>query len=226
MNLPGLETSRKNPTSISGEKLIFLIGLLGIILSPLLIVISVSLEGCQIVQDAISTYYYTISRNVFVGTLCALALCLMVYRGYSAFDEWLANAAAFFALGVAFFPTSVTAVDCIEQSVPGSIISTVHFISAALLFITFAVFSLFLFTKSDKEKLSTRKKRENLIYRSCGIIIVICLVAIFVYMKFVEPLFSELSPVFWLESIALWAFSISWLVKSKIIIPEAAESES
>lgn len=221
MNIPGLTNNSSIPSAISGRKLILLIGILGFALPVVLIIISVALESCSIIQGSISAYYFTVSRNVFVGVLCALSICLFVYKGYSKFDEWLANLAGFFSLGVAFFPTSIIAEDCIQQTVPSSIISVIHFISAALLFTAFAIFSLFLFTKSDETKPITQSKlNENRVYRICGYIIIAAILSIFVWMVIMKPenypQIDKLSPVFWLESIALWAFSVSWLTKSKL----------
>jgi hypothetical protein len=219
MNLPGLANSTAKPNVISGKQLISVIGLLGFLLPVLLIVISVTQGGCSIVQDSISAYYFTVARNVFVGTLCALSISFLVYKGYSLFDEWLANAASLFALGVAFFPTSIISADCITDNIGASVVSKVHFISAGLLFASFVVFSLLLFTKTDKE-LTRKKIIENKVYRICGYTIVVAIVGIFIWMMVMDqskyPGIAELSPVFWLESVALWAFSISWLTKGKL----------
>ena len=97
-----------------------------------------------------------------------------------------------------------------------------HFVSATLLFITFAIFSIFLFTKTNK-MISEQKKRENTIYITCGVIIVISIICIFIW-KLVDgedyPNIEKMSPIFWLEALALWAFSASWLTKSKIFSSE------
>ncbi len=216
--MPGLSQSTDKPMVISGKKLISVMGAIGLLLPPILIVASVITGGCSLVQDSISAYYYTGARNVFVGALCALSISFMVYKGYSLFDEWLANAASILALGVAFFPTSITAVDCINETVGDSLISKIHFISAALLFVSFVIFSLFLFTRSDKE-LTKRKIIENRVYRISGYLIIVAIVAIFIWMMVIDqinyPTIAKMKPVFWLESLALWAFSVSWLTKGR-----------
>lgn len=60
-------------------------------------------------------------------------------------DNWLGNIAGIFAIGVAWFPTA-------EIAGEGSLSSTIHYISATIFFLSLAVFSLFLFTKCNKEK--------------------------------------------------------------------------
>ena len=223
MNLPTLANSSNQPSVISGRKLILIIGILGLILPILLIVVSISIGNCKVVHDSISAYYHTISRNIFVGTLCALSLSLLVYKGYSKFDDFLANIGAMCALGVAFFPTSVIVNDCISRGVEPSIQSYLHFASAGILFSIFAAFSLFLFTRSDKTK-TPLKTKENFIYKVCGILITSSIICIFIWIMIAEdnkpPGIKNLKPVFWLETIALWSFSASWLTKSKIFSSE------
>jgi hypothetical protein len=51
----------------------------------------------------------------------------------------------------------------------------------------------------------------------------ICIVLIAVYWTILEKKCTCLvnfNPVFWLESIALWAFGISWIVKGEVILKD------
>lgn len=125
-------------------------------------------------QPSISDYYYTRVGNLLVGALCAVALFLFFYAGYSKLDDWTGHVAAVFALGVAWFP-------CNE----GGAITVLHFTSAASLFVVLAFFSMFLFTKDDGNPTS-EKKRRNLIYYSCGGIMLAAIAAMGLY-KILEP---------------------------------------
>jgi hypothetical protein len=161
-------------------------------------------------------------RDVFVGFICAIAFFLFAYRGYDYKDNIAGKLACFFALGVAFFPTSITEplTNCIPEPVDTHIYSSIHFVSAALFFIMLAVFSLLLFTKGSKNP-SKQKLRRNLLYRICGYTILGCLVIIAIYFAILEkkiPVLQKFDPVFWLESIALWAFGISWLTKGEALL--------
>src|SRR5215468_1540580 len=57
-------------------------------------------------QYSISDYYYTHMRNVFVGSLCAIGVFLITYRGYDICDRIAGALASVFAIGVALFPTT------------------------------------------------------------------------------------------------------------------------
>ena len=68
----------------------------------------------------------------------------------------------------------------------------------------------------------------------CGYTIIGSILLIALYFFFFEKKFPALmnyDPVFWLETIALWAFGISWLTKGRAIlndpvIPENVTSEN
>jgi hypothetical protein len=103
-------------------------------------------------------------------------------------------------------------------------IGAIHLISAALFFLTLAYFSLRLFTKTDPKVAPTpRKLNRNLVYLVCGYTIVAAITLIAVYKVLpnnIEMRLAELKPVFWLESIAVVAFGISWLTKGEAILKD------
>ncbi len=229
------QLSNKNPDLISGRVMMGLIGLLAFLLPVILFISSKIIDNCKGVQYTISAYYYTCVGDALVGMTCALSFAFFAYRGYGdkklLNDSLLGTLASVFALGVAFFPTSIDPYEtsnCID-SFDNGIFGVVHYISAGLLFVTLAYFSLFQFTKSKEKScfhkgvwnnLSKRKKSVNRLYITCGTIIVLCLFLIIVFFKLDKngDLFKSLAtikPVFFLESIMLWAFSLAWLRKSK-----------
>jgi hypothetical protein len=163
---------------------------------------------------SISAYYYTGAISIFVGVLFALGLLLISYPGYegTAADRILARIAGGCALGVGVLPTSAP-VGLVEPPWWRPIVGGLHLASAAALLICFAVFSLWLFRKSDVPEPRDRppdKRRRDAFYLACGVMILIallwCLVAMLLH-----------APVFWPEAIALWAFGFSWLVKGRAI---------
>jgi hypothetical protein len=170
-------------------------------------------------RDSMSGYYHTGMRNVFVGTLCVIGFFLLSYRGYERADDIAGDLACLFAVGTALFPTAPADPTPGEDSV-----GKIHFISAALLFLTLAYFCLRLFTKTDPSKPPTRRKRHrNRVYRTCGYIMLACVVLIFIYMVPMKGADSPLQayrPVYWLEAVAVVAFGISWLTKGEAILKD------
>ena len=82
------------------------------------------------IQTSISAYYYTGMRNLFVGSLCAIAMFMLCTRGYDRKDEVAGIFSAVCGIGVAFCPTSPECCATNRQLVIG----TIHYIFAALLF--------------------------------------------------------------------------------------------
>lgn len=201
------------------------IGYIAILIPIILVVGSVIFGNCTEVQSSISDYYHTVMRDGLVGCICAISFFLYTYRGYDVKDFWATRLAATFALLVAFFPTIYTdevVVPCnAVRILDNELINTIHFSSALLFFLTLAYISLFLFTKSDKTKsqLSAPKVNRNRIYRLSGYIMLGCLLLLalyFAWLRYAFPGLKGYDPVFWLESIALWAFGISWLTKGEV----------
>lgn len=81
---------------------------IGLIGAAALLAISVFIERLQVDcwQESISGYYYTPARGVFVGTLVAVGLVLIVIKGEGREDLYL-NLAGMLAPVVAFVPTTV-----------------------------------------------------------------------------------------------------------------------
>jgi hypothetical protein len=158
---------------------------------------------------SISKYYFSGMRDIMVGALCAIALFLFFYKGYNRWDMWSANIAGVAALLTAIFPT--------VESGPQNLSSRIHFIAAAIFFTTLAIISLFLFTKKGLDPTNQKKKR-NMIYRGCGIVMIACLIALVVFFEFLNSETSKFA--FWTETLALIAFGISWLVKGGAIFED------
>ncbi|HLR04902.1 MAG TPA: hypothetical protein VK117_03760, partial [Pyrinomonadaceae bacterium] len=98
----------------------------------------------------------------------------------------------------------------------------IHLTCAALLFLTLAYFSLCLFRKTDPTKPPTpQKRRRNVVYALCGYAILgsILLIATFKALPGLAP-FQQLTPVFWLEALAVVSFGVSWLTKGEAILAD------
>lgn len=186
------------------------VGWIGILLPFVLMLGLLILFKDEETPSSISHYYYTSMRNLFVGALCAIALFMFFYSGYSKLDNWAGNVAGLFAIGVAWFPTTI-------ESGETDAIGIIHYVCAAILFLTLAGFSIFLFTKTkDKSSATSRKKKRNIVYRVCGIIMIASLAAIAIH-QFTG---FQTSLVFWAETIALVSFGVSWLTKGGTLYPD------
>jgi hypothetical protein len=194
------------------------IGCLGMVL-PFILAVGGAVFFSSGIQNSVSDYYYTGMRDVFVGVLFAMGVFLFSYRGYSNRDNLTANIAAVCVMGTALFPTTPP-----DPSALSALIGKVHIAFATTYFITLAYFSLVLFTKTDATRPTTpRKLQRNAVYRVCGYAIAIALVAI-ALLSFLpvtlKVAIAALDPVFWLESIAVFAFGVSWFVKGEGILED------
>jgi hypothetical protein len=192
------------------------IGVLGLLLPFILPIGALLIFGISELQPSVSHYYHTPMGDVFVGCLCAFGVFLFAYKGHEAGDDIAGDFAGFFAIGVALFPTAPE-----NASPTAAIIGNIHFFFAAAFFLTLAGFSFLLFTKTDSPNAMTaRKKFRNVIYRTCGIIILAAIVLIVLVKLFGPASWDAWKPVFWLEGAAIVAFGISWLVKGQAILKD------
>lgn len=213
-----------NPLVISYFTLRKTLGILGVAFPVILVAGSMISGNCYEIQNSISSYYHTNTRDVFVGFLCAIALFLFAYKGYEKRDDVVGDLACIFALGVAFFPATVEKpfTGCIPHEIDKGFTGTLHLISAGLLFMSLAYFSMVLFTRKVADP-TPQKKKRNRIYRICGYIIIICVLLCGLNEVFFQtnfPQMQQYKPVFWLETMALWAFGLSWLTKGNVLFKD------
>jgi len=168
-------------------------------------------------QDSISAYYHTGARNFFVGILFAIAAFMLSYNGPEGADRRAGWLTALTAVLVAIFPTQPVTVQLGEASRSG----TIHVISAFLFFASLIYFCLVLFVKSSGTPTPEKLKR-NRVYRLSGYTMAACilLIALLEWFDALYAAVAQAQPVFWLESIAIWAFGISWLTKGETLFPD------
>lgn len=194
------------------------IGCLGMVL-PFVLAIGGKLIFGTGLQETISDYYYTGMGDVFVGTLFAMGVFLFSYKGYGKKDNLAGNIAAVCVIGTALFPTTP-----VDPTTVAAVVGKAHVAFATLYFSTLAYFSLVLFTKSDPTQPATRQKlQRNQVYRVCGYLIIWALIAITLLGVLPDSLtaaFADLNPIFWLESVAVISFGVSWFVKGEGILED------
>ena len=199
------------------------IGLLGMAFPFILIIGSVIIHGCNEIENSISLYYQTGMRDQVVGILCAIGLFLFMYRGHEK-DYIACRIAGFCAIGIAFFPTNppnqYEITNCTVNVIAPNFVYTMHFVFGIVFFLTLAYISYFLFTKTAKNVTPTKQKlKRNLIFRTAGIVIILCLVVIAVYFVFKDKhtQLYQYNIVLWAETVMLLAFGFSWITKGEMI---------
>ena len=213
-----MRVSLQDPRLISFNTLRRSIGWLSILLPPAMLIGNYWLGDCSDIQQSLSDYYYTITGNLLVGMLCAMALFLISYKGYPGdrLDGWLTTIAGLLALGAAFIPTNEPLLNgCAVIHLPwNDARSLTHNLLASVLFIDLALISLFLFTKGQGIP-TPQKRKRNQAYKACGYIILVVIILVPIYNRLVKsyPELAEYKLVFALEWIAMTAFGFSWLVK-------------
>lgn len=192
------------------------IGLLGFFFPVLLVVGSKLFGNCNILLGSISDYYHTNMDDLFVAVLCVIGIFLFTYRGPEKEDSIASNLACAFALGIAFFPTSIKpeSLSCITYSAktfPG-----LHNLFSVLFFLVLSYFCLALFPKTHADTPPTEEKlKRNKLYKTCGYVMLASILIIFLYMLLKDRItgLNKIQIIFIFEWVALWAFGISWIVK-------------
>lgn len=220
----GIRQKAQNELVLSFLSVRRAIGALGFFLPLALLVASLVEPGG--LRTSLSAYYYSPMREVFVGTLIAQAVFLWSYEGFRPeageliTDRRMARLAAVSVALVALLPTAgpdvpCTALQCLLGERPSALI---HLVAAGLFFGALAVFCLVLFVKGAED--GPEKRASNRIYRICGWTILgsIGMIAV-LFATGLDEVLAPLRPVFWLESLASFAFATSWAVKGDSLRP-------
>lgn len=197
-----------------------IIGFLGLIM-PFL----VWLSNGELLAS-ISHYYYAKSSLFFTSILSAFGLLLISYHGYEArpgekiSDNKVTNIAGVMALAVVLIPTSclgsgseMVDVACADRSYllfghQSTFFNTVHLVAAGIFLFSMGWMSINKFTLGGS--------KLNIYYRIAGYIVWGALAVL--VLRFLTGFVVTAQDVFWLETIAVVAFGISWILKSKLII--------
>jgi hypothetical protein len=207
---------RAAPLSLSQNAHRQLIGYLGFVL-PFLLYLLAGFRHTDDLQDwvllpSVSAYYYTGAVAVFVGVIAALSLFLFSYQGYQgvAADRIVGSIGGAGAVGLILFPTSAPS-PTLRISWWDDWMATVHYSCAVALFISFIVFAIWLFRKSEFGVRSARprdKRWRDDVCLTCGIIMTVAV-------AWAGWAGWNHASIFYQESVAIEAFAVSWLVKGE-----------
>lgn len=148
-------------------------------------------------------------QTIFVGFLFAIASFLIAYNGKSKSELVLSKVAATAAFGVAMFPCGCNGN---SQSLPG-----LHYACAGVMFGVLTYFC-YIFLIRALRKGHSQAKFRAVIYAVCGIVILLCSLALG-YNGITQNGLTSHFPnfVFWGEAGGLWSFGVSWLTASHVL---------
>ncbi|WP_369182201.1 hypothetical protein [Streptomyces sp. Y1] len=210
-----VDTADGTPTAAPGstqdERTVTLlrlgVGLIGILL-PLVLPVGnwlfAELRGQSTAgwwPDSMSGSYYTSTRNLFVGGLCALGVFLICYRFDRRDDRW-SSAAGLFALGVALCPTSPD-----DPSAFQATIGVLHLVFAALLLSLLALFCLYSF----RNPRSVQPRWVDRAYLAAGVVILALLVLAALAGLTGVGKGWPVRPLYLCEWFCTWAFGAAWI---------------
>ena len=188
-------------------------------------------QGELALLGSISEYYYTASGDLFVGLLFMIGVFLMAYTGFAKLDMYLSTLAGLFSMGIALFPTGCALEYGYCENLCGEMCNqttTLHFVFAALFLIILMIFCFFIFTQNSK-RVYWRSTFYFWTYFSSGVLMAIALLAILIYKLLSFPPDHGIHwfrPIFVFETISLWAFGVSWMVKSNWLKDHLRKLES
>lgn len=160
------------------------------------------------------TWWYSISATYFsnaqvwmIGSLVLASFFFATYKGYDIGDRVLTIISSVSSICIVIFPCYNRVFDrCGLFMLPTSLSKTLHNISAAILFISFAAMILTQFTRGQD-------KKRNLVYYICGSIIIVFMISQAVTSFLRINWMTVVNEFFMLE-----AFAVAWIVKSRAVI--------
>ncbi len=185
------------------------------------------------------------SRNVLEMIMACVGAFLCCYMGYDVVDRGICRAAGIAGISVAVFPAE-KGTGWVEQLFVShwpslqntgwltGLQSTIHFLAGAVFLLSLGYMSFKQFTKTDKtvQPQGSRKHQRDLLYHTCGIIIfaalaLVALSDLSVHLNLLSQDFmTQYCVVFWMESVSVWAFGLSWIIKGEVLLKDAVPADS
>jgi hypothetical protein len=165
-----------------------------------------------VLLGSISIYYHTGIRDVFVGALVSIGVCLYLYKGFSRREDWALNLAGVFVVCVALIPTRNSLVSPLP---PRTGWHNAHLIAALLFFACIAYVSIF--RASDTLRLIRNPDRARALrstYWLLGALMIVLPPLAAIFARVSQTPGTGSSWVFGLEAGGVWAFAAYWIVKS------------
>ncbi|WP_051969218.1 hypothetical protein [Kitasatospora azatica] len=155
----------------------------------------------EILPSSMSDSYYTSTRNILVGSLCALGVFLIGYR-YNKRDDVWSTVAGCFAIGVALFPTVPKSPTDYQAAV-----GVLHVIFAAVLLSALAMFCI----QSFRDPAIEARRTVNQAYLAAGVLIFVFLAIAVITGVTGLGAHWTLTPLYLCEALSVWAFGAAWI---------------
>lgn len=176
--------------------------------------------------NSLSAYYHTPMRDIFVGALATVGVCLHVYKGVDSLENIALNVAGVLAVLVALLPVYVP--DIILQASPDWLARepfTQPVLHGALAIVFFMIIA-FVCVKCSATTLAAlrsekRRRRYRRFYTIVGILMIVLPVLAAVLTFFTVPRYA----IFAAETMALWVFAAFWLTKGREVSKQATVLE-
>ncbi len=163
---------------------------------------------------SLSAYYHTPARNLVVGAIVGVGVCLIAYRGYSTGENRVLNAAGICAIALAVFPTAAPGK---PQNSP---VNWIH-IGSAIAFFGLVALAIILYSRSTLPLLPPAQARA---YHAVYVGLCACLVVLPLAAAVVAAAVGPGSRLLGLETGAIVAFAAYWAVKTHELRRSEAES--
>ena len=175
---------------------------LGIGLIAALLPLLLLWRGGYVGHDSISSFYTNdirSSRDVMVGLLCAVGVFLFLFHGLSKTENWLLNFAGISVIGVAFIPMTTS--------------ELLHRGFAIIFFLLIGIVAI-RYSKGRIDHIPHQRSRRAFKtgYTAAGTAMIL-LPLIIVALQF-TPWGRFKHHMFWIECVAIWAFSAYWFLKT------------
>lgn len=187
-----------------------------------------SYSSSTFLRDSISEYYYTPMGELFVGTLCAVAFFLFLYKGYDKkegetipSDSFMTNFAGICALLVAIFPMDFDhwLADNFRTFISHKLAGTIHYTAAFFFFLSLGIICIINFRRTNTVENFGKMPSHNF-YKICGLGIFgsLFLMALFKCSPFLHQWAVQINfpYLFWFETSSLLFFGASWLKKGQV----------
>lgn len=194
-----------------------LVGALAIAL-PFLLVLGdgIGFDADPFPRGSLSSYFFSGTREIFVGTLSATAVFLLTYKvAERNLDNTLSTLAGLAVLAVALFPTNPPAradLTPLQDRLGEGLVAGIHYASAAIFIGSLAVISYF-FGVREGDRPRREGKRSPLFWQRFHYLAAGTIAAAIVWIVVTEIAGGPPKALLYGEAVAVCAFGASWLMK-------------
>lgn len=171
-------------------------------------------------QTSMSAYYHAgdgAMRDWFVGILFAVGVILLLYRGYSDFEDLALDVAGLAVVGVALVPMEwECGANCASFSLHGALALT-FFGALAYVCIFRASDTVELIEEQKTEGSAERAQRYRVLYRLFGVSLILSPLIAWGLSAALDPASPRRFWIFAAEAAGVVVFSLYWIAKSREI---------